>query len=72
MIITITESTMEKANNDKAAVADSPCPKCQSEMILKENMFFWREKYLSGLVCEKCNALYDNPKESFIEYVKNP
>lgn len=65
------KNKMEKENNDKADVIGSACPKCQSEMILKENMFFWRGKYLSGLVCEKCNALYDNPKESFIEYVKN-
>lgn len=58
---------MSSQNPDK----EECCPKCGNEMILKDNMFHWRGKWMSGLVCEKCNALYDNPKESFMEYAKN-
>ncbi len=38
---------------------------CQEEMKVKPGMFYWRGKYYSGLVCEKCNTLHDNPEDSF-------
>lgn len=45
------------------------CPKCSNEMVIKSNMFHWRGRYFTGCVCEKCNALYDNPEDSFHKYV---
>ena len=32
-------------------------------------MFFWRGRYFHGLVCPVCNALYDDPEDSFEEHV---
>jgi len=44
------------------------CPKCNDTLVVKEGMFGSRlTGLMSGLVCEKCNALYDNPDDSFIE-----
>ncbi len=42
---------------------------CQEEVTIKPNKFYWRGKYFSGLVCEKCNALYDNHDDSFMKHV---
>ena len=42
---------------------------CCEELVSKDNMFYFRGKYMAGLVCKKCNALYDNPDNSFLEYV---
>lgn len=43
----------------------NPCPNCRIEMIVKLDVFYYKGRFFSGLVCEKCNALYDNPKDSF-------
>lgn len=45
------------------------CPKCGERRMVREGMFHWRGTYFSGLVCEKCNALWDNPDDSFELYV---
>lgn len=60
-----------KEENIKSDAVVTTCPKCQwdKEMIVKEGAFFWRGKYFSGLVCETCNSLYDNPNDSFMEYI---
>lgn len=42
---------------------------CGNKMIVKEKCFYWRGIYFSGLVCEKCNALYNNPADSFMDHV---
>ncbi len=51
-------------------IKDGKCPKCKTKMIIREGMFNWRGNTFSGLVCEKCNALYNNPKDSFETYLK--
>lgn len=33
------------------------------------NMFYWRGRSFSGLVNPETKALYDNPEDSFMEYV---
>jgi hypothetical protein len=33
------------------------------------NMFFWRGRYFSGLVCVACQALFDDPTDSFAEHI---
>lgn len=43
--------------------------KCGNKMIVKEKCFHWRGIYFSGLVCENCNALYNNPADSFMDHV---
>lgn len=40
--------------------------KCGNNFVIKPNMFFWHDQYFSGLVCEHCNALFDNPEDSFL------
>lgn len=47
------------------------CPKCGEKLIVLERMFYWRGTYFTGLVCESCNALWDNPEDSFLDHVKN-
>lgn len=37
---------------------------------VRPNMFYWRGRWFSGLVDIENNALYDNPDDSFLEYVK--
>lgn len=44
--------------------------KCGQEMVVKPNMFYLRGHFYSGLVCEKCNALFGNPDDSFEEYIQ--
>ena len=46
------------------------CKKCTGKLVVKENMFYWRGRYFTGLVCETCNALWDNPEDSFEDYVR--
>jgi len=43
--------------------------KHRHNLEIKPNMFYWRGKYFSGLVCKECNSLFDNPKDSFKNHV---
>lgn len=44
------------------------CPKCKEPIGLKSNMFYSpRVGYMAGYLCEPCNALWDDPDNSFIE-----
>ena len=45
------------------------CPKCGARRIVREGMFHWRGTTFSGLVCVPCNALWDNPDDSFEKHV---
>lgn len=45
------------------------CPKCNDPMEATPGTFYWRGRYFAGLVCKRCNALYDNPKDSFFAFV---
>ncbi len=45
------------------------CPKCGERRVVRENMFRWRGTSFSGLVCEACNGLWDNPDDSFEAHV---
>lgn len=45
------------------------CPKCGERCVVRQGMFYFRGAHFSGLVCEKCNALWDNPDDSFEAYV---
>lgn len=45
------------------------CPRCDDKMVVQQNTFFWRGKFMSGLVCKTCNTLWDNPEDSFMEEV---
>ena len=47
----------------------SDCKKCGIPLVVKPGMFHWRGRFFSGLVCEPCNALWDNPDDSFHAYV---
>lgn len=47
------------------------CKKCKKPTEVRKGMFHWRGKSFSGLVCEDCNALYDNPEDSFNKHVQN-
>jgi len=51
-------------------MTEQRCKTCNTKLVVKERMFHWRGKDFSGLVCEPCNALYDNPEDSFEDYVK--
>jgi hypothetical protein len=46
--------------------------KCGTEMESRNDMFYYRGRYFPGLVCVKCNALYDDPSDSFHLYVGLP
>lgn len=48
---------------------DGKCPKCSSLLVRKPNMFHWRGTFYHGLVCEPCNALWDDPTDSFMSGV---
>ncbi len=48
------------------------CPKCGARRVCREGMFCWRGRTFSGLVCESCNSLWDNPDDSFKEHVGLP
>jgi len=43
---------------------------CPDKVVKRENMFFWRGRFYSGLVCPEHNSLWDNPEDSFFEGVR--
>jgi hypothetical protein len=45
------------------------CPKCHEPMVRRQEKFFWRGRFFSGLVCVPCNSLWDDPDDSFEEHV---
>jgi hypothetical protein len=47
-----------------------PCPKCGTPLEIRAAQFYWRGRYFTGLVCKPCNALFDNPRDSFFAHVK--
>lgn len=45
-----------------------PCPKCGKTLVVKPNMFALRGLgFFSGLVCETCKALWNDPEDNFYE-----
>ena len=47
------------------------CTKCGTAMERRPNMFYWRGRFFHGLVCVPCNALWDDPTDSFEQHVSN-
>ena len=47
------------------------CKKCGTSMERRPNMFHWRGRFFHGLVCVPCNALWDDPTDSFEKHVSN-
>lgn len=45
------------------------CPKCKLPLARRPAQFYWRGRTFSGLVCFACNALWDDPTDSFEAYV---
>lgn len=45
------------------------CKKCGDTMERRPNMFHWRDRFFHGLVCVPCNALWDDPTDSFEQHV---
>lgn len=45
------------------------CPKCNQELTREPGMFHWRGRDFYGLVCRACKSLWDDPTDSFEEYV---
>lgn len=54
-----------------AIIEPEKCPKCARPLVVMQGMFFWRGKSFSGLVCKPCNALWDNPSDSFEKHVRS-
>lgn len=46
------------------------CPTCGGAFERRPNMFHWRGTFFHGLVCSPCNALYDDPSDSFMAHVQ--
>jgi hypothetical protein len=44
---------------------------CDDKLVVKQNMFFWKGKYFSGLVCEEHNSLFENPEDSLMDHIRN-
>jgi hypothetical protein len=40
--------------------SDDPCPKCGSPVVERPACFAWRGQKFPGLICTRCNALYDS------------
>ena len=45
------------------------CDKCGGTLERRPNMFYWRGCFFHGLVCVPCNALWDDPTDSFEQHV---
>lgn len=44
-----------------------PCPKCGKTLVVRPNMFFLTGiGMFSGLVCEICNSLWNDPGDDFL------
>jgi len=53
----------------EAIITEAKCPKCRGNMERRGGQFYWRGCFFSGLVCPSCNALYDDPTDSFQSHV---
>ena len=52
-------------------MSDAPiCKKCGTALERRPNMFYWRGQFFHGLVCPPCNALWDDPTDSFEQHVR--
>ena len=47
----------------------SICKKCGTTLERRPSMFYWRGQFFHGLVCVPCNALWDDPTDSFEKHV---
>lgn len=46
-----------------------PCPKCKKPLAKRAGHFHWRGRDFHGLVCDDCNALWNDSEDSFIAHV---
>lgn len=47
----------------------STCAKYGSVRGRRPAMVYWRGRFFHGLVCVPCNALWDDPSDSFEQHV---
>ena len=52
---------------EKDADGDYRCPKGHI-MEPQNDTMYYRGRYFAGLVCEDCNALFDNPDDSMYAF----
>lgn len=55
---------------EKAEDGEYHCPKCDGVLVVRPGLFYWRGKSLSGLYCAPCNAMWNNPADSFYDAVR--
>jgi len=46
------------------------CKKCGDVLKIRNEMFHYGIRSFTGLVCQGCKALWDNPDDSFFDYLK--
>jgi hypothetical protein len=46
------------------------CPKCGVPLVPTPGTMYYRGRWFAGLVCTTCNALWDNPDDSMLEYAR--
>lgn len=51
-------------------MTDKVKPCCEDAKV-RQGMFYWRGTTFSGIVCERHNALFDNPEDSFMKHVSS-
>lgn len=44
------------------------CPKCNGDLILREEMFAFRNVFFTGFVCDPCNTLWGNDDDSILKF----
>lgn len=50
-----------------------PCPKCKAPMAAEPGTMYFRGRYFAGIVCRKCNVMYDNAADSMFAFARtNP
>lgn len=42
------------------------CPTCNRPLAVAPGMFYFRGAFQSGLVCQHCNALWENPDVDWV------
>jgi len=58
-------------DKESPKITDGLCPRCKTPMVSRDKSFYWRGRHFKGLVCDTCKSLYDDPTDSFLEYVRS-
>jgi len=63
---------MKSGSEGRSDMGIERCRKRDHDIVRKAGQFYLRPAgYFHGLICETCNALFDDPDDSFIKFARS-